>query len=143
MSAPEEAAPAPRNAMSWRKRNQPRLPEDQARRQGEITRLAFLLLGREAAIGFLNTAHDGLGGRPLDLATASDEGRNSVEAEIGRLAYAPQRAAQAPRQPLEGNGRELPGDRRQRSREPAGPHFRHLYGPGASRPALPDAAGSE
>ena len=44
--------------------------------------------GRETAIAFLNTAHAGLGGRPLDLATASDAGRNSVEAEIGRLAYA-------------------------------------------------------
>ena len=59
-----------------------------AKRQGEITQTAFLLLGREAAIEFLNSEHSGLGGRPLDVATASDEGRNSVEAEIGRLAYA-------------------------------------------------------
>ena len=64
------------------------MPPDDARRQGEITQLAFLLLGRETAIALLNTAHAGLGGRPLDLATASDAGRNSVEAEIGRLAYA-------------------------------------------------------
>lgn len=93
MSAPEQAAPARRNAMSWSKRHPSRLAEHDARRQGEITRLAFLLLGREAAIAFLNTAHAGLGGRPLDLATASDEGRNSVEAEIGRLAYAVPRDA--------------------------------------------------
>jgi hypothetical protein len=93
LSAPEQAAPARRNAMSWGRRQLPRLAADDAKRQGEITRLAFLLLGREAAIAFLNTAHAGLGGRPLDLATASDEGRNSVEAEIGLLAYAAPRDA--------------------------------------------------
>jgi len=83
----DEATPARRSMMRFRKTNAQRLPPDDARRQGEITQLAFLLLGREAAIAFLNTAHAGLGGRPLDLAIASDEGRNSVEAEIGRLAY--------------------------------------------------------
>jgi uncharacterized protein (DUF2384 family) len=74
--------------MRFRRANIERLAPDTAKRQGEITKLAFLLLGRDAAIAFLNTAHAGLGGRPLDLATASDDGRNSVEAEIGRLAYA-------------------------------------------------------
>jgi hypothetical protein len=74
--------------MHFRKANGPRLEPGQARRQGEITRLAFLLLGREAAIAFLNTANAELAGRPLDLATASDDGRNRVEAAIGRLAYA-------------------------------------------------------
>ena len=83
----EEASPAKRGMMRFRKANAQRLPPADARRQGEITQLAFLLLGREAAIEFLNTAHAGLGARPLDLAIASDEGRNSVEAELGRLAY--------------------------------------------------------
>jgi uncharacterized protein (DUF2384 family) len=83
----EESSPARRSMMRFRKTNAQRLPPADARRQGEITQLAFLLLGREAAIAFLNTAHAGLGGRPLDLAIASDEGRNSVEAEIGRMAY--------------------------------------------------------
>ena len=83
----EEASPARRGMMRFRKTNAQRLPPADARRQGEITQLAFLLLGREAAIAFLNPAHAGLGGRPLDLAIASDEGRNSVEAEIGRIAY--------------------------------------------------------
>ncbi len=78
--------------MSWGKRQRPRLEPDHAKRQGEITRLAFLLLGREVAIAFLNTDNAELRGRPLDLATASDEGRNSVEAAIGRLAYASPRA---------------------------------------------------
>jgi len=139
VSAPERAEPAARNTMSWGRRKRPHLPADQARRQGEITNLAFLLLGRETAIGFLNTPHDELGGRPLDLATASDEGRNSVEAELGRVAYAAPRDGPMPRQPLAGDSRELPGDRRQRSREPAQAHFRHLHGPQA---ALSDA-GSE
>ncbi len=94
MSAPEGAAPAPRNTMSWGRRQRPHLAPDRAKRQGDITRLAFLLLGREDAIAFLNAEHAGLGGRPLDLATASDEGRNSVEAEIGRLAFDAPREAQ-------------------------------------------------
>ena len=92
MSTPVEGEPARRTTMRWRKSNGPRLAPDQAKRQGEITQLAFLLLGREPAISFLNTAHSALGGRPLDLATASDLGRNSVEAEIGRLAYASPKA---------------------------------------------------
>ena len=83
----EEPSPARKSMMRFRKTNAQRLPPADARRQGEITQLAFLVLGRDAAIAFLNTAHAGLGGRPLDLAIASDEGRNSVEAEIGRLAY--------------------------------------------------------
>lgn len=93
MSGVEQPSPAPRGAMRFRKSQTERLAPDLARRQGEITRLAFLLLGREAAIAFLNTAHAELGGRPLDLATASDAGRNSVEAELGRLVYASPGAA--------------------------------------------------
>jgi len=93
MSEAEQAPPPRKGMMSWRKANAQRLAPDHAKRQGEITRLAFLVLGREAAIAFLNTAHEGLGGRPLDLATASDVGRNSVEAEIGRLAYVSPQAA--------------------------------------------------
>jgi uncharacterized protein (DUF2384 family) len=89
----EETSPARRSMMRFRKASAQRLPPADARRQGEITQLAFLLLGRETAIEFLNTAHAGLGGRPLDLAIASDEGRNSVEAEIGRMAYQPPGAA--------------------------------------------------
>ena len=54
-------------------------------RQGEITRLAFQVLGREDAISFLNTDHPTLGGRPLTLATASVPGCKSVEDELSRL----------------------------------------------------------
>jgi len=135
--------------MSWGRRKRAPLAADLAKRQGEITRLAFLLLGRDAAIAFLNTAHAGLGGRPLDLATASDEGRNDVEAEIGRLAYAAPREASTadrpthPRAAIDGDGREVPGDRRERSREPAEGHFRRLNDTRDPRTAAPESAGSE
>jgi hypothetical protein len=73
-------------ASHWKRRPKTvPIPRDQAQRQGEITRLAFLLLGRERAIAFLNTDHEALGGRPLALATASAAGHASVEAELGRM----------------------------------------------------------
>jgi hypothetical protein len=75
-------------ASHWKRRPKTTpIPRDQARRQGEITRLAFLLLGRERAIDFLNTDHAALGGRPLALATASAAGHASVEAELGRMTF--------------------------------------------------------
>lgn len=63
------------------------IARDEARRQGSVTTLAFLVLGRERAIAFLNDEHPALGGRPLALATASVDGLARVEAEIGRMAY--------------------------------------------------------
>ena len=71
--------------MNFRKSNAERLAPANARRQGDITRLAFVLLGREAAIEFLNSENAELGGRPLDLAIASESGCASVEAELGRM----------------------------------------------------------
>lgn len=73
----------------WRRRRPKAvpIPPDEAARQGAISQLAFLMLGREAAIIFLNTVHEGLGGRPLALATASAAGRAAVEAELARMAY--------------------------------------------------------
>jgi hypothetical protein len=68
-------------------RNFPPLPKDSAARQGAIARLAFSLLGgREGALEFLNSANEELDGRPLDLATASDNGFVRVEKEIKRRA---------------------------------------------------------
>ena len=87
-------------ASHWRRR--PRgtpIPQDQAVRQGEITRLAFQLLGRDQAIAFLNTDHSGLGGRPLALATESVAGRESVEAELARMSQPAEAGAR-----LEGSG---------------------------------------
>lgn len=59
------------------------LSKDVAKRQGQITSLAFALLGgRDAALAFLNDGNDALGGRPLDLAMASDKGYRLVEQAI-------------------------------------------------------------
>lgn len=59
------------------------LTPDQKRRQARIMRLAMDELGSADAIrGFLNDHHEGLGGRPLDLALASDAGLAAVEALI-------------------------------------------------------------
>ena len=77
--------------MRFRKSNAERLAPDSARRQGDITRLAFTLLGREAAIEFLNSENTELGARPLDLAIASESGCAVVEAELGRLTCRPPR----------------------------------------------------
>jgi len=82
-AAPSEASPA----SHWRRRPKTTpIPRDQAVRQGDITRSAFLLLGRDKAIVFLNTDHAELGGQPLALATQSAAGQQSVEVELRRLA---------------------------------------------------------
>jgi len=82
----EAAATAPRRgSVRFRRADTPRLGADDARRQGEITRLAFQRLGREGAITFLNSDNAELGTRPLDLATASASGFASVAAALGRL----------------------------------------------------------
>ena len=88
-AAPSDASPSeasPRAHWKRRPRAAP-IPREEAARQGAITQLAFLTLGREAAIEFLNSAHEGLGGRPLALATASAAGRDEVEAELSRMSY--------------------------------------------------------
>lgn len=52
-----------------------------AERQGLVVKLALDTFAvPAAATTFLNTAHDGLGGRPIDLAVASDEGFEAVAA---------------------------------------------------------------
>ena len=63
------------------------MPSDFARRQGEIATLAFTVLrDKAAAMAFLNDHCDALGGRPLELAMASDEGYARVAAAIrGRV----------------------------------------------------------
>ena len=71
--------------MSFRKSNTPRLSPECARRQGNISRLAFVLLGRESAITFLNDENAELGARPIDLAIASEAGCASVEQQLRRM----------------------------------------------------------
>lgn len=55
--------------------NAPKLSADAAKRQGEITQLAFAALGgRDGALAFLNQLDAKLAGRPIDLAIADAEG---------------------------------------------------------------------
>ncbi|HWW55547.1 MAG TPA: hypothetical protein VN047_01505 [Sphingopyxis sp.] len=79
------AEPVPTKGRSnslFRKRRVPFALED-ARRQGDISQLAYLLMGgRDAAIAFLNAENEELGGRPIALATASAEGYEHVAAAI-------------------------------------------------------------
>jgi len=64
-----------------------RLTPEAAARQGRVTQLAWRLLGgREGAIAYLNASDDTLGGRPLDLAVASEEACQAVEHAIERQA---------------------------------------------------------
>lgn len=67
----------------FRKAQVPRLSRDEQVRQGRIVRSAqAALITTDAVRSFLNTHHDGLRGRPLDLAVASDAGLIAVEAAI-------------------------------------------------------------
>ena len=68
------------------RKDRPRLAADEAKRQGEITLLAFQLLGKDAAIAFLNTENAQLGARPLDVAIGTAEGFGRVETELSRCA---------------------------------------------------------
>ncbi|CCW17692.1 hypothetical protein EBBID32_20400 [Sphingobium indicum BiD32] len=58
--------------------NAVRLSPAEAERQGRVTRIVIEKLGAPAAILFLNSQHDGLPDRPLPLATASEDGLQSV-----------------------------------------------------------------
>lgn len=59
------------------------LDSDETRRRGLVVRLASDLHPSSVeALAFLNTHHDALGGRPLDIATASEEGFAAVEAAL-------------------------------------------------------------
>jgi len=66
-----------------RGRKGPVLSADEGRRQGRIVRSAQAALGSvEAVRAFLNSHHDILEARPIDLAVASDAGLIAVEAAI-------------------------------------------------------------
>jgi uncharacterized protein (DUF2384 family) len=85
MTAETPEEPPKRGTMNFRSSasKQPKLTREEARRQGEITQLAFQLMGgREGALAFLNHADDALEGRPLDVAIASDAGFVRVEQVI-------------------------------------------------------------
>lgn len=56
---------------------------DAATRQGRAATLAWEGFGdRDAAVAYLNTADDALGGRPIDIAIASASGLTAVETSI-------------------------------------------------------------
>ena len=63
-----------------------RISPEQTRRQGLITHLAFVLLGHEEAIRFLNTHNASMGARPLDLAISDPAGYSIVENAVTLLA---------------------------------------------------------
>ena len=65
-----------------RRRQGPVLTRDEGRRQGGAVRAAQTLGDVEAVRAFLNTPNEALGGRPLDLAVASDAGLAAVVAAI-------------------------------------------------------------
>lgn len=66
-----------------RSRAGPVLSRDEGKRQGRVVRAAQAALGSVAAVrDFLNSHHDDLGGRPLDVAVASEAGLAAVEAEV-------------------------------------------------------------
>jgi len=81
----EEKISAPVSHWRRRARRSP-IPKAEAVRQGNITRLAFILLGKDAAIVFLNTEQADLGGHPLAIATASDAGEAAVRSQLQELA---------------------------------------------------------
>lgn len=56
------------------------LTPDEAQRQGRVANTAWELMdGRDDVMSFLNDHDDELGGRPLDIAVASDAGLARVE----------------------------------------------------------------
>lgn len=92
MSLPEpESLDAKPKTFAFRNRyNAPKLSAEAARRQGEITRLAFLALGgRDGALAFLNQPHDALGARPIDLAIADAAGFARVRLALDAASAAP------------------------------------------------------
>lgn len=60
-----------------------RLSAEKAARQGRATKLAWERMPQPgSAVQFLNAHHQGLGGRPIDLAVQSAEGLRAVEEAI-------------------------------------------------------------
>jgi uncharacterized protein (DUF2384 family) len=79
--------------MRFRKaRSGPVLSRDAGERQGRAVKSAAAALGsNEAVRAFLNSHHEGLRARPIDLAVASAAGLAAVEAALA-AASVPQRA---------------------------------------------------
>jgi hypothetical protein len=83
----------------FKKSTAPRLTREEMIRQGRIVNVAQAALADLASVrAFLNSHHEGLGGRPIDLAVASDDGLAAAEAAIAHEAAAPRLA---PGEPME------------------------------------------
>lgn len=95
LSADQQSDAPPKRPFFKSRANTPKLSQDRAMRQGQVTHLAFSLLGgRDPAMAFLNTFSPSLGGRPLDVAMADDTGLTSVMSAIRLLAMPPHGAKQ-------------------------------------------------
>ena len=63
-----------------------RFTADQSRRQNDLLRGAWRSFkSKDAVIAFLNTHNEDLGGEPLTLALASDDGPSSAERLLGEM----------------------------------------------------------
>lgn len=91
MTDEADETPAPiRRKMFVKPSSVPKLSPDKLKRQSLITHLACSLFRDPGeAIGFLNRGSESLGGRPLDIATASAEGYTAVEQALRLLAMPP------------------------------------------------------
>jgi uncharacterized protein (DUF2384 family) len=83
-----------------RRRQGPILSPAEGKRQGRAVRAAQALGDVEAVRAFLNFPHETLGGRPIDLAVASEAGMTAVEAAIE--AECARRASAAAPAPIRG-----------------------------------------
>ena len=76
----------PRTRQFRRRSDKPRLSPEASVRQGRVATLVWERLREsEAARAFLNMHDDGLGGRPIDLAIAGDDGVRAVIARLDAL----------------------------------------------------------
>lgn len=82
-AAPAEALRAPQKRRFVKA---VRMPAEEARRQSHVVQTAWTTFAdRESAMAFLNSDHDELGGRPLEVATTSDEGLEAVERVLAAI----------------------------------------------------------
>lgn len=88
-TAVADTAPAPPPAKPKFRRftpNAPRLSQAEAARQGAVAARAWSAFrDRDRVVAFLNSADATLGGRPLDLAIASDAGLATVTAMLAQI----------------------------------------------------------
>ena len=72
------------NRVFRKARTGPVLSRDEFARQGQAVKIAAAALADTDAVrAFLNSHHEGLSGRPIDLAVASAAGLAAVETAIG------------------------------------------------------------